>query len=777
MKHALEHIITLIYHHFRRLDRIGIIWYIGIIYTIFLLGMTFKHTVVNGEFYKKIAYDQQTMVLRNPVSRGSIYSSEESLRWVLSVSTNLGNLAIDPSQWWSKEKLLTFLSDIVFDEFCTYNTSCIDSMGSYLREDLSGQSNISVSELKSKIRNYLESRIEAPVESVEIARNINEKTIEVIASWQDPSLFFVVNNLYVNPTKVTNKDLLASKIAGLMALDPKNILSRLEIRKKQHLEIIRKMNVSTRDAVLKRINAERNAIKNKELYIEDSIVPFIKIEDNLVRFYPEKNIVGQITGFVDGEWIGKYGVEWYFQNILQWDSPTQRVIKDNANRPIDGYVSRGLISSKNGVDITLTIDRNIQKEISSRLATAVESFRANKWSVIVMDPHTGAIKAMVNYPDYDVNNATQIYDMEMVSYAKYRNPYFDLFGVPLYVVDTLSGSIFANIEGQRLKLREAEIADIQNFNITKYKYKNKFWAWVYTNDIISAFYEPGSVFKGITTAIGIDTGEIDPNDTYYDKWYVELTYEWGRSSRISNVASQCTGRHTYLHALDWSCNVGMISIIEKIGPSLFYKYIQDFGFGMKTNITLDGENYSQISPYEKWSRTQFFTMSFGQGINATMLQMAAAYSVLANGWVYMEPHIVESITYPDGKKIDTIPTPIRRVLKEETSKIITAMLVDGVRNGFAKKWWVPGYTIAGKTETSQIPYKWGYENRIVWQDIGHTITSYGGYAPANNPKFVLILSINRPRTDQYSENTSSALFADIAKYLLEYYKIPKNGSI
>lgn len=174
-------------------------------------------------------------------------------------------------------------------------------MGSYLREDLSGQSNISVSELKSKIRNYLESRIEAPVESVEIARNINEKTIEVIASWQDPSLFFVVNNLYVNPTKVTNKDLLASKIAGLMALDPKNILSRLEIRKKQHLEIIRKMNVSTRDAVLKRINAERNAIKNKELYIEDSIVPFIKIEDNLVRFYPEKNIVGQITGFVDGE--------------------------------------------------------------------------------------------------------------------------------------------------------------------------------------------------------------------------------------------------------------------------------------------------------------------------------------------------------------------------------------------------------------------------------------------------------------------------------------------
>lgn len=174
-------------------------------------------------------------------------------------------------------------------------------MGNYIREDLSTQKNISVSDLKSKIRNYLESRIESPIESVELARNLDEKAIEVIGSWQDPSLFFVVNNLYVNPTKVTSKDLLASKLTPLIGLDTKNILPRLEIRKKQHLEIIRKMNVSTRDAIIKRLNAERNAIKNKELYIEDSIVPFIKIEDNLVRFYPEKNIVSQITGFVDGE--------------------------------------------------------------------------------------------------------------------------------------------------------------------------------------------------------------------------------------------------------------------------------------------------------------------------------------------------------------------------------------------------------------------------------------------------------------------------------------------
>ena len=115
--------------------------------------------------------------------------------------------------------------------------------------------------------------------------------IEVIGSWQDPSIFFVVNNLYINPTKIGDKVLLATKLAGVLGTDISKIQTKLEIRKKQHLEIIRKMNVSTRDAVIKRVTTETTAIKNKELFIEDSVVSYIKIEDNLVRYYPEKNIV------------------------------------------------------------------------------------------------------------------------------------------------------------------------------------------------------------------------------------------------------------------------------------------------------------------------------------------------------------------------------------------------------------------------------------------------------------------------------------------------------
>ena len=216
----------------------------------------------------------------------------------------------------------------------------------------------------------------------------------------------------------------------------------------------------------------------------------------------------------------------------------------------------------------------------------------------------------------------------------------------------------------------------------------------------------------------------------------------------------------------------MIDIAQKIGKSLFYKYVGDFGFGNKTNITLDGETYGRIPSYEKWSRVDLFTASFGQGlITATPLQMAAAYVALANGGIYYEPYIVDSIAFGDGTVINNVPNPVRRVIKEETSKKIIAMLTEGAKIGFARKGSVEGYDVAGKTGTSQIATKGRYEEG----GPGHTITSYGGFAPSSNPKFVMIVKIDRPRSAEFSETTSSALFSKIAKYLLNYYAIPKNS--
>ncbi len=658
---------------------------------------------------------------------------------------------------------------------------CMQDVGVYIRQDLSQIKGLDEASLREKIESYIQTKISTPIESVLIKEALEESRIEAINRLNSDALFFVVNNLYVNPTKVGNSQLLASELSVILDMPRESLESLFVVKKRRHLEILRKMNILTRDIVKKRLDTEKSAlltipaIKRDAWTFENAIFPFIKIEDNLVRYYPEGEALGQITGFVDSEGKWRYGIEGYFENDLQWESPVQYITKDIQGRPIRDYGLSGSLILKNGVDITLTIDRNIQKEISKRLSSAVTRFRANRGSVIVMDPTTGAIIAMVNSPNYDPNNFTNVYDMEPILYVNYPNPSVDLFGFPMFVIDSGSGgTLSTNIDGKRIRMRWATDDEIGNFAITKYKFKNGFGVGNYKNDVVGSLYEPGSVFKAITVAIGLDTGEIRPDDRYYDKWYVELDLGGGVKQRISNIASQCLGNNTYSNAVNWSCNVGMINIIEKIGRSLFSRYVSDFGFGQKTNLTLDGEVFSQMSNYEKWSRIQFFTMSFGQGINTTLLQMAAAYSVLANGWVYMQPYIVEKVVYPNGKIEEKVPTPIRRVIKEETSKTITAMLVDSVKYGFAKRWWVPGYAIAGKTWTSQIPYKWTYENIYFRQDIGHTITSYGGYAPAYNPRFVLMVSIERPRTGIYSETTSSALFSEIAEYLLRYYKIPKN---
>ena len=707
------------------------------------------------------------MTIRNPVSRGSIYSIETSgtPKWVFAVSTDLWDIAIGPQEKWSKERLEDFLTDILFSEFCHEGWNiCLEKVGTYIREDFSQQAQVTVTEIREKLKKYLNKKINKPyIDFVLVAEHIDNDIIQEIKAWNETGLSFILDNLYIDPTIVLNPDALANKLSAKLWLTKASMLQKLEKRPPQYLKILQKMSISTRDRINERINSEKIAIKNEQINEEDSIYQFFIIESHPTRFYPEKTIGWQIIGFVDNLGIGRYGIEWYLNEELQGKNFVQKVKKDISWKAIDSESLEGS-DMKNGVDTVLTIDRNIQKELSIRLAKAVQTFRANKWSIIVMNPKTGAVEAMVNYPDYDPNNFASVYEMEKVSYSRYPNPAFDLLWMPLFVQDSLSGTIDMIIDGVSIKLRKALDQEITNYAIPKYKYKNLFWPGVYVNDVNGSLYEPWSVFKAVTTAIGLDTDEIKPTDTYYDKWYVEID-----RFKIKNADSICIWNHTYIHALDWSCNVWMIDIIQKIGKSVFYKYINDFGFGAKSNMTLEWEVFAKLDPYEKWSRTQFFTMSFWQWINVTLLQMAAAYSVLANWGIYMQPYIVDKIIYPDGKVVKMNPLPLRRVIKEETSKKITAMLVDGVRYGFAKKWGVPGYDMAGKTGTSQIASRGWYEVGTA----GHTITSYGWYGPANNPRFVMIVRIERPRTAVFAETTASALFKEISEYLLNYYKIPK----
>lgn len=149
---------------------------------------------------------------------------------------------------------------------------------------------------------------------------------------------------------------------------------------------------------------------------------------------------------------------------------------------------------------------------------------------------------------------------------------------------------------------------------------------------------------------------------------------------ISNLDNtKCQGWHTFRNAVNFSCNVGMINIVQKVGKPLFYEYLKKFGLGDITGITLDGEHTGSLEAYEKWPKAKLFTMTFGQGIQVNLIQMAAAYAVLANGGVYMQPYIVQKRVYPDGDTVDTEPIPVRRVISTTTSQKITAMLTESAR--------------------------------------------------------------------------------------------------
>ena len=253
---------------------------------------------------------------------------------------------------------------------------------------------------------------------------------------------------------------------------------------------------------------------------------------------------------------------------------------------------------------------------------------------------------------------------------------------------------------------------------------------------------------------------------YMDKW--ELTID---NFKIENASDKCLWYNSFAHALNYSCNVWMIRIVQKVWKVLLHQYINDFWFWDITWINLSWEVYSKIKPWERWSQAQLLTSSYWLWISVTPIQMAAAYSVLANGGVYIKPRIIEEIRFPEWKTIIYKKEVERRVIKETTSELITKMLVDSAKNWVASNWDVEGYSVAWKTGTSQIPYKWSYEE-WVWS----TIWSYAWYWPAEDPKFVIIVKLDRPRTNEYWGQTSAYLFNQVAAYLFDYYWIPSKNT-
>lgn len=285
---------------------------------------------------------------------------------------------------------------------------------------------------------------------------------------------------------------------------------------------------------------------------------------------------------------------------------------------------------------------------------------------------------------------------------------------------------------------------------------------VFGNRAISESYEPGSVMKAITLASAIDGGKVDPFSTYVDTGELRIS-----GYTIKNSDLRAHGLQTMTQVLEKSLNTGAAFAAKKLGLADFKKYIEGFGFGKKTEIDLCSEVAGNVKSLNDKNEIYLATASFGQGITATPIQLARAYGAIANEGKLMAPYVIDKIVDHDGNVIkETKPRVMSQIISPNTAKLVSSMLVSVVKNGHAKNAAIPGYMVAAKTGTAQMPdlVHGGYSEK--------TIHTFIGYAPFNKPKFVMLTKLTDPKDAKFAESTALPLWRTVAKFILDYYEVP-----
>ncbi len=285
----------------------------------------------------------------------------------------------------------------------------------------------------------------------------------------------------------------------------------------------------------------------------------------------------------------------------------------------------------------------------------------------------------------------------------------------------------------------------------------------FQNPVIEKLFEPGSIFKPLTMAGAIEKGKVTPDTTYTDTGILE---RGGRT--ITNYDQRTYGVQTMRQVLQFSINTGAVFAEEQLGHQNFLDFVKRFKLLEPTGIDLAGEIYSANQELQKGYVVSYATAAFGQGIEMTPMQILRAFAMLANKGILSTPVVTES-TVQKGEKVPAPPENPLAILSSKTAEQITSMLVSVVEEGFGKRARIPGYHIAGKTGTAQVSYsalgiaKPGYSEE--------TVQSFIGYAPAFNPRFIIMVTMNNPKT-RTAEYSAIPLFHDLAKYIIDYYQIP-----
>ncbi|MDD6160532.1 MAG: penicillin-binding transpeptidase domain-containing protein, partial [Oscillospiraceae bacterium] len=450
----------------------------------------------------------------------------------------------------------------------------------------------------------------------------------------------------------------------------------------------------------------------REFIKENKLANMLYLTPTSKRYYPYSSVGSHVLGFMamtstsGSVKVGAQGIEALYQDELSGESG--RVVTAKNAYGIEMLTNYGAyFDGQDGYSLNLTIDASIQAMAQQILAEGIETYDVKKGGFcIVMDPQTGAVKAIASSPTLDSNNYADIIDPDLLdALAKVADRY-----------------------GKDSDEYSAAVADARN-----QQWRNK---------ALSDTYEPGSTFKAITVSQALEEGVVSLSDHFY----------CGGSKRVGGYTIHCHkkaghGDQTLTEAVENSCNVALMEIAERLGAEVFWQYLMDFGYAERTGIDLVGEGNSILWSEElfkgPYGASSLATGSFGQTLKITPIQMIRALASVINGGHLLTPYVVQSVVDEDGNTVSYHETEeVRQVISESTSQKMRDILESVVANGSGHNAYMTGYRIGGKTGTSEKRDEEG-------DDV---ICSFMGFAPVDDPQVIVLLAYDSPQRSAPGSN-------------------------
>lgn len=502
----------------------------------------------------------------------------------------------------------------------------------------------------------------------------------------------------------TNKTVCTISVIHSQIKEPERVIKELSSILGLEEETVRKRveKVSSMERI--KTNVEKKVgdkIRNLEL-------DGVKVDEDFKRYYPFEELASKVLGFTGGDNQGIIGLEVGYENELKGQNGMILTTTDARGIELDG-VAEDRIEPRAGNTLQISLDYNIQMYAQQMAEKVMEEKQAEKVAILLMNPKNGEILAMVNVPEFNLNEP--------------------------FVLNT-EGS-------ENLTPEEKQDA------------LNQMWR----NGCINDTYEPGSTFKIITSSACLEEGVVKLDDRFHCPGYKMVE---DRKIRCHKVGGH--GSETFVQGIQNSCNPVFIEIGLRLGTDDFYKYFEQFGLMGETGVDLPGEASTIMHKKENVGQVELATMSFGQSFQVTPVQMAATVSSLINGGYRVTPHFGVQVLDAKGKKIETLHEGRgKRIVSEETSKTMQKLLESVVSEGSGKNAYVEGYSIGGKTATSQ----------TLPRSANKYISSFIGFALAQDPQILGMCVIYDPQGIYYGGTIAAPVIGDIFENIFPYLGIEK----